>query len=393
VAGLEGDDPAPAHFGRASAGDSAYPPGMPPLLALLRWLGPWTPADRVPPRVEKRSVPVEGGSQPFEAMLYRPPGRPRGAYLIAPGLNPGGPSDPRFDRFCAVLAEAGFVTLAPFLPDYTHQRVLPRAVEDFARTFDAFVAQPEVPAGTRPALFTLSLGSLLGLRLASDPRYAERVSGVLVFGGYADWEDTIRFTLTGEADGRVFGKRDPLNTPAVFTNLIEAMPGAPADVEPLRERWRDFCLETWGHPELKEGGRYLAIAERLADELPEHLRDWFLVGCGARPGAIDLSETALEAMRGDLARYDPRVGLEGIRCPVHVVHGVDDDVIPYTESEKLAAILGPLTETRLYMTGLYGHTAHEGADVLGILREARTLLGMLGAIASLGRTSFADVGT
>lgn len=341
------------------------PPRSLSIPVLARWLGPWTPATARPRRVDR--VEVDAGG--VRAWLYRPRGRVRGAYAIAPGLHYAGPADPRADRFNAILAASGALVLAPFVPDYCALRVAPSAIDDFARAFDALLARPELPRGVRPGVFSISFGSLLALRLAGDPARAERVGGVVCFGGYADWDATIRFCLGGE-------RRDPLNQPVVLMNVLDDVPPAVA------AQWRRYVEATWGRPEMKARDRHEPIARELAGALAGRERELFLIGCGVEPGAAELCERALATRRGAFAFVDPRPHLHSVRGAVHIVHGADDDVIPADQAHALTAAL---PRARAYVTGLYGHTAGSPVTSLPALgRELATMLAVLRAIATSG---------
>ncbi|HTM20721.1 MAG TPA: hypothetical protein VL172_09445 [Kofleriaceae bacterium] len=354
-------------------------------LTLARWLGPWAAAG-ARPEVRRETVPIEAqaaGDRPFDAWLYLPPrGRARGAYLMAPGLHYAGPADPRMDRFCAILAAAGIAVLAPFLPDYTALRIDPRAERDLERALAALLDHPARPPGVRPGVFSISFGSLLALRLATGPAAGD-LGRLVLFGGYIDWADTIHFCLTGEIDGRVHGARDPLNQAVVFMNLIGELPGAPRDPAPLLAAWRRYVEATWGRQEMKVDGRHCTVARRIAAELPTELRPLYLIGCGAEPGALELVRAALARASARAAFLDPRPLLPRIACPVTLVHGMDDDVIPYVQSQRLAAALPPAARARVHITGLYGHTGATGVRGLPALgRELVTMTRILRAMVA-----------
>ncbi len=362
------------------------------LLTLARWLGPWA-GETARPEVRRESVwiePERAGDRRFEAWLYLPRrGTARGSYLIAPGLHYAGPADPRMDRFCAILAEAGIAVLAPFLPDYTALRIDPRAERDMERALAAWLVHPARPPGN-PGVFSISFGSLLALRLAAGPRGGD-VGRLVLFGPYADWADTIHFCLTGEIDGRVHGARDPLNQPVVFMNLIAELPGAPAEPAPLLAAWRRYVEATWGRQEMKVDGRHCEVARRFAPDVPAELRPLYLIGCGAEPGALALVQAALARASARAAFLDPRPLLERIRCPVTLVHGMDDDVIPYVQSQRLAAALPAAARPRVLLTGLYGHTAKSGGGgglraLPALARELQTMTRILRAMVD-GATS------
>lgn len=355
-------------------------------LELIRWLGPWTPSEAVPDGVTRWSVPIPAsgpGEGPLEAWAYRPTATPpRGALLLCPGLHYAGPADPRLDRFARILARAGLLVLAPFLPDFTALRVAPGLTRDLERALEGLLALPERPRGVRPGIFSISFGSLPTLRLAARTPHA--LGGLVIFGGYADWRETVRFCLAG----RPGHPRDPLNQPVVLMNLIADLPGGPADPAPLLAAWRRYVESTWGRPEMKDPARHFPVARAIAAELPEATRALFLVGCGVEPGALALAEEALDRGEALAALLDPRPACAEIRCPVHLVHGLDDDVIPHTELERLAAALPPSVRVGRHKTGLYGHTGTSGLrGATALLKEASTLLAMLRAIVEVATTA------
>ncbi len=363
-------------------------------LRLMRWLGPWAADDAVPDSVVRTTVHVpsrDAGERPFDAWLYRPRrGAPVGVYLVAPGLHYAGPADPRMDRFLRILANAGLVVLCPFLPDFIELRVRESVIADFARAFDALEHIDELPRRVRPGVFSISFGSLPALRLASDPRYAERIGAVVPFGGYADFREVIRFSLSG---GRRAGEDggpvpyDPLNRPVVVMNLLDDMEGVPAGVTDVVEAWQRYVRATWGRPEMRVDDRYKIVAEELGAHLSGHELAFYRVGVGLDEGALERCLSALDRSRARRAFLDPRPYLQGVKAPVHLFHGADDDVIPWQQLDALYEALPTHADKARYLTGLYGHT---GASALGsmgaLLREGVTLVRMLRALVGAATT-------
>lgn len=354
---------------------------------LARWLGPWTPETRRPLGVDRRALRL-GADRPFDAWVYRPRRRPLGSLLVVPGLHYLGPADPRLDRFLAILADAGILVLAPFLPEFRRLRVGPSLASDAATAFEALAALPERPPGP-PGVFSISFGSYPALELAGSARHRDRVGALVLFGGYASFEDAIRFSLEGDPER----PHDPLNRPVVFLNLLEHLPDAPRDPEALRRAWITYVRRTWGRAPLKDRRRWEPIARRMARRLPEDARRLFLIGTGAEPGGATLVARALETAHAELSHLDPLPACARVRCPVTIVHGRDDDVIPFTHAERLAAALPPEVPTRVLLTGLYAHT-HHGAPRPGeLLEEARTLAGILGAVVDAASAEVAPPST
>ncbi|HYO56003.1 hypothetical protein [Archangium sp.] len=357
---------------------------------LLRWLSPWSPDNVMPSRVVQRSVqvkPLKPGDRPLEAWVYVPEGeRPVGALLIAPGLFPRGPEDVRVDRISRVFASAGMVVLTPFLPDFMSLRLTPGVIDEMDRAFGALLEQPEVPKDVRPGIFSISFGSLPALRVASAPHRAEQVGAIAVWGGYADWRETMHFAFTGEVEGKRLYSYDPTNHPVVFMNLIEHMPDVPVDPEILIDRWRRFVLATWNKPDQK--ARFREIARELAAELPEAGRKLFLIGCGAEEGGYELCERILSVARNDF--LDPRPSFTGLRCPVYLIHARNDDVIPSNQLNKLYQAMPRNVAVSTYLTGVYGHSGGRGQGggrlslAPSLLREVQAMSGILLSLSRVG---------
>jgi pimeloyl-ACP methyl ester carboxylesterase len=281
-----------------------------------------------------------------------------------------------------MLAAAGFLVVAPFLPAYVDLEVRSDAPDDLELWARAL--SDRVPRGQRPALFSISFGSWPAFEVAS--RLGDAVDGVITFGGYADFAAAVRFCVDGvmrTPAGDVTLARDPLNSPALFLNLIPYL-DAPGDTHELASAWRELAYRTWGKMELKAPGRLDPFIRELEPRVPAPQRHLFLVGCGAEPGAAELVAAALERAREPLAFADPGPALARLACPVVVCHGRDDDVIPWNEAEKLARALEPRVPTRLYLTGLYAHTGASRPGARDAAKEALTLLGIARAIAHGG---------
>ena len=199
---------------------------------------------------------------------------------------------------------------------------------------------------------------------------------LVLFGGFCDFEPTIRHAVFG-------AQRDPLNSPVIFANLLwrlgpEAEPGL--DRAAVLAAWRAMVEETWGRMELKLEGRRDPIAHAIAARLGARERMLFLAGCGLDDSARGWFEAALSQVLGQLAFTDPRPHLSRLRAPVTLVHGRDDDVIPVVEAEKLSAALGAHPH-QLLLTGFYGHTGSALPSPRSLLGEARTMLSILRALS------------
>lgn len=342
---------------------------------LARWLGPWSDVTASPQGRPPETLILDP-HRDLHAQLYWPE-RLGGALLLVHGMHHLGNTDHRFVRLCRILAAAGIAVLAPSLPDYRSLRMAPSVVRDVQVAFDALCER--LPPGSRPGIMSISFGSLPALRLVSDPAYADRAGGIVVFGGYGDFVSAIHFILDGTTPGLPPGTQDRLTRPVAFMNVAPGLAEPLAGLDTLVAAWHRYCLSTWGNPDLWEPADHQPVARRQALDLPEALRPTFLTGCGERWGMEDELLDSLRATPDPW--WDPRPHLHGLRCPVTLVHGVDDKVIPHPQLDELAAAVPAGCLRGVHRTGLYSHTATAGLS-LSMLREGRTLVQVLGGLVS-----------
>ena len=322
-----------------------------------------------------------------EVFVYAPADRPAvGSYVLVHGLNPRGPSDARCDRFARILAHAGFVVMSPRLDALTQLRLDASAIGQLSRCLEALVGLEEHPVDTLPGVFSISFGSFPALLTAASARARHLVGSLVVFGGYANFVDTCRFMsgFTSPRDGEP--QPDPTCRAGLAINMAPVL-FPEADCRRLTPAWWAFVIRVWGMPEMRQAARFSEVAQELAAGLPADLAQVFLQGCGVVPGCSEWVENALT--RIDVDSMDPRQHLGAIRCPVHLIHGRRDDVIPCSQMALLAAGLSNTTARR-YLTGLYDHSRGESLTVaLGRLpalaKEAKTMVAMVHALA-LGGT-------
>ena len=336
-------------------------------LRLARWLGPWADP-KAAPSVAISDDDLDG----MRVRVFAPRGAPRRTFLIAPGLHYAGADDPRMDRFCRILAAAGHLVVAPYIPDFLALRPSAQAKLDFARALRA------LPRWTsqRPVIFSISFGSLLAFALAAE--HGPAIERLVLFGGYSSLRETLAFSLTGTvASGRT-AVRDPLNQPVVLMNLLHLLELSDADRAAVAAGWRRYVERTWGRPELKARERFVAIANELAPSVPAAVRELFLIGIGATPGAAELATEALT--RFDGSELDPAPYLPRVTGRVDLVHGADDDVIPFEHSHALAAAL-PNARVRVHVTGMYGHTGVSRPRLATAAKELVTMVRVLRVLA------------
>ena len=199
------------------------------------------------------------------------------------------------------------------------------------------------------------------------------MAGAVVFGGYGSFNHAAQFAISGQLGGEVIASRDVRNTPAVFMHIVEALEKSQSARLTLTEAWLRFMHETWEQDSMRDLQSCARVAEAISTHLVPQYRSLFLIGCGIQPGAAALLKEALDR----------------ILCPVYLMHGRDDDVIPYTEVDVIRDALPKSLHCEIFLTGLYGHSKRDiqGPDggAAGKIRELAMMIRMLKVLGTVGK--------
>ncbi|MAA79555.1 MAG: hypothetical protein CL916_09870 [Deltaproteobacteria bacterium] len=313
------------------------------LFTLLRWLGPWTNQKRVPNGVQRDEI--ETHDQDFRLWVYDTP-RSKGALYIVPGLHHEGPEDPRLDRFARVLAKAGITVGVPFLPTSMGLVMKPDLCTEAQKGFQAFQEHIKKKSG----VFGISAASIGALAIASNEQNQGSLSGVMLFGGFSNWQEALLFAAS---DDDILAK-DPLNIPVIFINLWEHINIPVQDEALLLQSWKKFIHQTWEKEDMQSIEKHSVVAFQLAEQVHHDDRNIFLQGTSVEPGGDEIIK---EVLKNGLHGYDwlnPEPHLENLCAPLFLTHGRDDVVVPYLQTYELQSKAPP--HTPAYITGFYDHT-------------------------------------
>jgi len=276
------------------------------------------------------------------------------------------------------MASVGYLVMVPRIRSFADLQIRPEAYDDAEQALGALRELPDYPVGGRTDLLSISFGSSLAIHLASRTSLQSQIRRVLIYGGFADWKKTMQFALSGNATA----KHDPLNRPVVYMNLLESFDvDGEAQVE-LIEAWGRFCRDTWGREEMKIPYAATRTAREIARRIHPSSQALFLEGCNVSSNPEEADYRCLEALeRGDYSWLDQTAKFAKVSCPVTVIHGRDDDVIPYTQAEELFQSLNIEAQEQMLISGLYAHTKAERPSPTETLKELSTLIGILKALS------------
>ncbi len=291
---------------------------------------------------------AQAGPRTVPLRVYRPMAPFDRAILVLHGVHTLGFNEPRLARFARELARSGFLVATPDLADLKSYDLAPRAIDDIEASTLFLLDAPALQAtklAHRPTIMGISFAGGLGLCAAGRPSLQHRLGGIFAFGGHGNLDRVMNYLATGLLPEG--GKLSPhLYGQAVLARRLADQLVPPEQVEPLRQALALFLQE-----------RAADFQTQAASLAPEARR---VAECCLR-----WDSQAMGRLLAPLAaklRSDPRLSPElnpRPGCPVFLLHGSEDNVIPPSETRALgqwAAAGGPATAL---VTGLIRHVELE----------------------------------
>lgn len=364
-----------------------------PALRTLRYVRSWLSgrAD-----VRARELVLDRNGTPVPATLVTPaaPKGPLPAWIVLHGITRPGRAHRQLVRFTHAVAEGGVAVLLPEVPEWRELDLAPRlTTPSVLAALRALEGLDRLVAPGRVGLLGFSFGAPQALVASADRALAGRLAGVAGFGGYFDLERTLVFQFTGRHEWR--GERhmlrpDPYGRWIAGANYLTRVPGY-GDAGPVADGLRRLAALAGDVGVVAWDARFDVEKQTIRATLAPDLRplfDLFAPPSDREPEPCPGEEMAhkLAAVaRGAEPTIEPGPFLDRIPGPVHLLHGRQDRLIPFTEMLRLAEALPDGVLARGTITRLFAHSsrdplpgwresAREGAEFL------KALSGMLGMV-------------
>ncbi|MCZ6575729.1 MAG: alpha/beta hydrolase [Gammaproteobacteria bacterium] len=321
---------------------------------------------RTPPMM-RAPVTYEVDHRTYRGDVYRPLEEPQAGLVLLHGASPLGKDEPRLVDFAATLASTRFVVLVPDLVGLRQLKLRAVAARDIADAVLYMQATPGLAPNNRIGIVSLSVASGPALLAAAEPRIRERLGFILAIGGYYDMLDMLTFSTTGDfKNGAQWHHREPneYGKWVLVLSNVDQLPAA-SDRRVLtaiaRRKLKDPRADvTTLAARLSPQGR--AVYDFVNNTDRQRVQELF----AQLPMNIKSEIQALSLSKRDLS---------GIKAQVILVHGLNDPMIPYTESVALAGALPP-SQVRLFLVNGLVHVDLKPApvDYWRIYRAVYTLL-------------------
>jgi len=327
-----------------------------PIADALEW-------EREPVATEETQVPSRHGA--LRARLYVPEHFRRAIVLVA-GVNALGIDEPRLYGLAHELANVGYAVMTPELPDLQRYDITPRTTDMIEDAALWLSARPRLARDGRVGLVGISFAGGLSIVAAGRPAIRDRVAFVFSFGGHANFQRVLRFLCSGmepapPGDGGASApSAERYRRPHDYGVVIVLLGGAdrvvpPEQVESLRAAILTFLRAS--HYDLidqRRAAETFAEARAMADALPEPARTLMAQVNSRDVEALGATFLPLLGQASQSPALSPDQSPVPA-CPVYVLHGTEDNVVPAVESQWLGRYLEGRTRTRTLLSRIITH--------------------------------------
>lgn len=303
--------------------------------SLLKKLTPTPSRSPITFRVKNRT---------YAGDLYRTGNESRAGLLLIPGAAEAGKDDPRLVALAKTLARERFTVLVPDLTGIRTLQVGSGNVREIAGAFSYLDSLSDGRSKNGIFAFSYAVGPAL---LASlEPEIRDQVSFMVAVGSYHDLHRVLTFFTTGYFQDEEGSWRH--RNPNEFGKWFFVLSNVGRLSDPTDRRLFRLMAERKMEEPLREVDDLAVQLKPEGKQLYDFLvnRDPSRVSqlVGALPVDIGREINALNLANKDLS---------ALRAQLILVHGLDDDIIPYTESVALAGAVPPGRAELFLAKGLF----------------------------------------
>jgi pimeloyl-ACP methyl ester carboxylesterase len=259
-------------------------------------------------------------------VLYTPNGKEKGLIITFTGFSMSGYKDPRIAIVNNAFKKMGYRVITPKINPIDSLIIHPQCIDEVKEVIEGILNDPILnPNKFRPAIFAPSFtAGIAALAIAEMP--SNTVSSLCLLGSFSDFESTIQFAITNEENQDNYGMH------ILMKNFLKYEIGENAEMEKLvYTALEDNGLRRLTHllPEIKANSNPQTV------EFYEKL----VSNTAFRKEVIMRAWTKIPDFNNWKNRLDLSIHAHKITCPVTIIHGNGDQVIPTSQSVLLHSLI------------------------------------------------------
>jgi pimeloyl-ACP methyl ester carboxylesterase len=305
-------------------------------------------------------------------------------WIVLHGLTPLGRFHHSLLRFVRALASSRAVVLVPQIPEWKNLRVAPEVTIPTVRAALGGLRELGITNDGPYGIIGFSFGAPQAIIATVQKDIAKQLAIVVGFGGYCDVERMAKFQMTGEHEWlgiKHHIQPDPYGIWILGGNYLTSIPEF-QDARDVASALLELAVEVGKQRIVSYDPSYDVLKKELRKKISsdrEWLFDLFVPPSDSEPDISqrrDLAEQLAKAMMRLSPLVDPRPYLSQISTKVHLIHGKNDQLAPYTETLRMQESFPAENLIDTTITALFTHAEQGGhlASLRQKIREASKLL-------------------
>jgi len=300
--------------------------------------------------------------------IYQPRNRskPLPAAIIYHGASPKGLNHSAMNLLARNLARLGIRVFLPELPKLQELYFSPETYPRIKRFYHQVIERPDI-LSDKILLVGVSFSGGVVVKASTEPDI--NPAGVISFGSYFNLSETLRFFFTGLAefeDIRIDMVPHEYTKAVWFWNYLNQLE-LPFEIEHVCQ-----CIGHFIRDERK-------LVEKVFLECSQPQRDFLKQVFDPRDRTsiayLNQAETRIQPMVDEIS---PHKFIDQIKVPLFIVHGIQDNMVPYTQALALGNALTQAGKTHYqYIMRIYAHTETTKSSLSEFVSEMRALFKLL----------------
>ena len=254
--------------------------------------------------------------------IYEPSTDPVSTVIFTPGLSLHGREDPRLRRFGFALQSAGLRVLIPDVPSLRALRINTKQPLEIKELLISLTQDSNLVTTSHLALMSVSFSSVFVLASATESALRKRLSAIGLIGGYFDIEKVARFLLTSPI-------AEPYGKLIIVRSYLEEIGSCDSYTLDL--------LDRASHESAIQISRAIPLEQLFDNASPKQASVLRLL---AEPQSCgEIYENVVNLFKHSWSGYSTAINFSDSMCPVFLLHGREDRVIPVEQSRWLSASL------------------------------------------------------
>lgn len=266
--------------------------------------------------------------------------------ILFPGATPMGENHLMLNKFANSIAYIGVNVFIPRIPDLKEVKINENCIDQMIDAYNSIVNREDVDK-KKIITIGISFAGSLWIKASTSKKIKIKPTIVISYGSYFDFTDTIKFIMTGQCsiDNKKYKiKPDHWGRIVFLYNYLDYYKYS-GDNKKIKLFLKDRVLN--------DGSLSSEIISKFNYQDKLFIEKFFSDDTNF---LLKISDEIIKNIKNKLNLISPKNIKGNIDFPIGLIHGLNDDMIPFTETKKFDRFLNKKNiKVNTLISSLHGH--------------------------------------